>query len=219
MTSLASPLRVAIADDHHFFREGLRGLLEADAITVVGEAADGDAAIRMAEKLRPDVLLIDLHMPRTSGTEALRRIVAADPGTRILVLTVSADQNEVLAAFAAGACGYMLKDTRTDCLLSGIRLVAGGHTVTSREVMLALVERTRAANRAAERDTRSGLALSDRELQVIRLIAAGANNAAIGAELSISRNTVKRYVTSIFEKLGVHGRVEAAVYAVREGLA
>ncbi len=211
-------LRVVLADDHHFFREGLRGMLAADDIAVVGEAADGPEAVTITRELLPDVVVMDLHMPRTSGTEALREILEEDPGMRVLVLTVSADRQDVLEAFAAGACGYMLKDTRTAEILCGIRLVAGGHAVASREVMLALVEDVRAHSAAAEQTALDGLTLSDRELHVIRLIAEGADNAAIGAELSISRHTVKQYVTRIFEKLGVHSRVEAAVYAVRKGL-
>jgi DNA-binding NarL/FixJ family response regulator len=213
-----SSLRVVLADDHHFFREGLRGMLAADDIAVVGEAVDGPEAVTLSRKLLPDVVLMDLRMPRTSGTQALREILEANPGTRVLVLTVSADRQDVLEALAAGACGYMLKDTRTAEILCAIRLVAGGHAVASREVMLALVEDARAHTDAAEQAALAGLALSDRELQVIRLIAEGADNATIGAELSISRHTVKQYVTNIFEKLGVHSRVEAAVYAVRKGL-
>ncbi len=211
-------LRVVLADDHHFFREGLRGMLAADDIAVVGEAADGPEAVTITRELLPDVVVMDLHMPRTSGTEALREILEEDPGMRVLVLTVSADRQDVLEAFAAGACGYMLKDTRTAEILCGIRLVAGGHAVASREVMLALVEDARAHSDASEQAELNGLTLSDRELQVLRLIVDGADNAAIGAELSISRHTVKQYVTRIFEKLGVHSRVEAAVYAVRKGL-
>jgi two-component system, NarL family, response regulator LiaR len=149
-------LRVVLADDHHFFREGLRGMLEADGMAVVGEATDG--AVALERELAPDIVVIDLKMPKSSGIDALRQILAASPHAHVVVLTVSADQADVLEALTA------------------------------------------------------------RELEVIRLIADGSDNAAIGRELSISRHTVKQYVTNIFEKLGVHSRVQAAVYAVRKGL-
>ncbi len=211
-------LRVVIADDHHFFREGLREMLAADGMAVVGEATDGAGAVTLARELAPDVVVIDLKMPNASGIDALRQIVMASPDAQLVVLTVSADEADVLETLAAGACSYLLKDTRADELVGGIRLAAGGHAVLSRDVVRALVARVRMDNQAAEQASSDGLALTARELEVIRLITDGADNAAIGRELSISRHTVKQYVTNIFEKLGVHSRVQAAVYAVRKGL-
>jgi len=218
MTTPDHALRVVLADDHHFFREGLRGMLAAEGISVVGETTDGDRAIELARKLTPDVVVLDLHMPGTSGISALRRILATSPDAHVIVLTVSADEADVLDALGAGACGYLLKDTRVDELVGAIRLAGGGHAVLSRDVVRALVARVRAGNDAAERASSDGLALTTRELEVIRLIADGADNAAIGRELSISKHTVKQYVTNIFEKLGVQSRVQAAVFAVRKGL-
>lgn len=207
-----------LADDHHFFREGLRGALIADGMDVVGEAPDGAGAVRLARELLPDVVVVDLNMPGSSGIDALRQISEVSPNAQLVVLTVSADEADALEALSAGACAYLLKDTRTDTLVGSIRLAASGHAVLSREVIRALVARVRADNNAAERARGVGLALTARELDVLRLIADGADNAAIGRELSISRHTVKQYVTNIFEKLDVNSRVQAAVYAVRKGL-
>jgi len=207
-----------LADDHHFFREGLHGMLAADGMVVVGEASDGAGAIELTRELVPDVVVVDLNMPQVSGVDALRQIAMSSPDIHVLVLTVSADAADALQALAAGACGYLLKDTRADELVGAIRLAAGGHAVISREVARALVARVRTDAHAAEQGNDDALALTARELEVIRLIADGADNAAIGRELSISRHTVKQYVTNIFEKLGVQSRVQAAVYAVRKGL-
>ncbi len=218
MRTPENAIRVVLADDHHFFREGLRGMLSADGIAVVGEASDGEDAIRLAHELAPDLVVIDLKMPKTSGIDALRRIVAAGPNAQVLVLTVLADEANVLEALAAGACGYLLKDTRADELVGAVRLAAGGHAVLSREVVRALGARVRTDRRVAELASGGEPALTARELEVIRLITEGADNATIGRELSISRHTVKQHVTNIFEKLGVQSRVQAAVYAVRRGL-
>ncbi len=218
MTTPDNGLRVVLADDHHFFREGLRGMLAADGMSVVGETTDGDGAVELARRLAPDVVVIDLHMPGASGIGALRRILTTSPDAQVVVLTVSADEADVLDALTAGACGYLLKDTRVDELVGAVRLAGGGHAVLSRDVVRALVARVRAGNDAAEQAGSDGLALTARELEVIRLIADGADNAAIGRELSISKHTVKQYVTNIFEKLGVQSRVQAAVFAVRKGL-
>jgi two-component system, NarL family, nitrate/nitrite response regulator NarL len=211
-------LRVVLADDHHFFREGLRRMLAADGMSVVGEATDGTRAVALARELAPDVMVIDLKMPNASGIDALRQIAMTSPGARLVVLTVSADETDAIEALAAGACGYLLKDTRPDELVSGIRLAACGHAVLSRDVVRALAAQVQTDNHAVTQAMSDGRALTERELEVIRLIVDGADNAAIGRELSISKHTVKQYVTNIFEKLGVSSRVQAAVYAVRKGL-
>lgn len=211
-------LRVVLADDHHFFREGLRRMLAADGMSVVGEATDGTRAVALARELAPDVIVIDLKMPNASGIDALRQIAMTSPGARLVVLTVSADETDAIQALAAGACSYLLKDTRPDELVSGIRLAAAGHAVLSRDVVRALAAQVQTDNHAVTQAMSDGRALTERELEVIRLIVDGADNAAIGRELSISKHTVKQYVTNIFEKLGVSSRVQAAVYAVRKGL-
>jgi DNA-binding NarL/FixJ family response regulator len=212
-------LRVVLADDHHIFREGLRGSLSDNGMVVVGDAADGNEAIALASRLVPDIVVSDLSMRGTSGIEVVRRIKASDPDIPVIILTVSADAPSVLGALSAGACGYLLKDTAVGGIVSGIRSAAGGQTVIAAEVMDLLMTRVRASERSTGAGTRKPeIGLTARELEVLKLIARGADNAAIGTELSISRHTVKRYVTNIFEKLGVRSRVEAAVYAVRTEL-
>jgi DNA-binding NarL/FixJ family response regulator len=215
-------LRVVLADDHHFFREGLRGVLAEDDIAVVGEAANGEEAVALVGELTPDALVIDLNMPGSGGVDAIRRIVASSPTVEVVVLTVSADEADVLQALAAGASSYLLKDTRTDELAACIRQAAGGYTVLSREVTQTLSThalRNLPEESLAEQAGAALPALTARELDVLALLVEGADNATIGRELSISPHTVKQYMTNIFEKLEVKGRVQAAVYAVRAGLA
>jgi DNA-binding NarL/FixJ family response regulator len=215
-------LRVVLADDHHFFREGLRGALAADDITVVGEAATGAEAVALVRELTPDVVVIDLNMPSSGGIEAIGQIAAHRPAVEIVVLTVSVDGDDVLEALAAGASSYLLKDTRTDELAGCIRQAAGGQAVLSREVAQTLTSRAlgnQLDNGAAEQARFHLPALTARETEVLRLLVNGADNATIGRELSISPHTVKQYMTNIFEKLEVSGRVQAAVYAARAGLA
>jgi DNA-binding NarL/FixJ family response regulator len=211
-------LRVVLADDDHFFREGLRDLLVEDGLVVVGEAADGGRAVSLAGELTPHVLVIELNMPDGSSVEAIRRIVGAGTHVNVVVLTASADAHDVSEALAAGALGYLLKQTRTDEIAGAIRHVAAGLAVLSGDVMRAFAEQLPGDDRAREPATHDGAALTARELDVLRLIADGADNAAIGEALSISKHTVKQYVTNILEKLGLHSRVQAAVYAVRAGL-
>ena len=243
----ANALRVVIADDHQLFREGLKGMLQDAGMEVVGEAADGADAAALVQKLEPEVAVLDLNMPGTSGLQALRRIARSNPDIQMVVLTVSAEDGDVVEALAAGACGYLLKDTHVDRLADGIKQAAAGHMVLSGEVAGALVARVRAEAEAqpsspgagAEAEGAAGAdaggtgtaagaraaeaiderpALTPREREVLRLIVEGADNVAIGRALSISPHTVKQYVTNIFEKLGVHSRVQAAVHAVRAEL-
>jgi two-component system NarL family response regulator len=217
-------LRVVLADDHHFFREGLRGVLVADGIAVAGEAVDGAEAVALAGELTPDVVVMDLEMPGSGGIDAIAEIAASSPAVEIAVLTVSADGDDVLQALAAGARSYLLKDTRTDELAGCIRQTAAGQTVLSPEVATTLTARALEPSRAdvataAAHASAELPALTARETDVLRLVVDGADNAAIGRALSISPHTVKQYMTNIFEKLEVNSRVQAAVYAVRSGLA
>jgi DNA-binding NarL/FixJ family response regulator len=225
MDSAVEKLRVVIADDHHLFREGLRGMLEAGGMDVVGEASNGEQAVALALRLAPQVAVLDLHMPGSSGLDALRGIARTAPAVQAVVLTVSDADTDVLAALAAGACGYLLKDTRADRLANSIRQAAEGHMVLSGEIARALMAHVRAdaqqptpAPAQQPAAAREQIQLTPREIEVLRLIAEGADNGAIGRALSISPHTVKQYVTNIFEKLGVRSRVQAAVYAVRAGL-
>lgn len=220
MNSAGSGLRVVLADDHHFFREGLRDMLESADVSVVGEAKDGAEAVALAGKLEPDLIVLDLDMSDAPGAEALRRIATTCPQIRMIVLTASLEPADVLEVLDAGACGYILKSTPADQLINSIRQTAGSHVVLSREVVHALTRHASPNNHATGqmRPSVDGLELTTREKDVLRLLVEGADNAAIGLELSISRHTVKQHVTNIFEKLGVHSRVEAAVFAVRAKL-
>jgi DNA-binding NarL/FixJ family response regulator len=202
-------------------------MLEAGGMEIVGEASDGAEAVALAHGLAPDVVVLDLNMPGTSGLEALRGLARTCPDVQTVVLTVSDADGDVLAALAAGACGYLLKDARADRLAGSIRQAAEGNLVLSSEIARALMAHVRAGAdvaqagadaRAEVEETENRLALTPREVEVLRLISDGADNTEIGRELSISPHTVKHYVANIFEKLGVRSRVQAAVYAVRAGL-
>lgn len=220
MDSSDPSLRVVLADDHHFFREGLRDLLEEAGLSVVGEAKDAAEALLLAEELKPDLIVIDLNMSGAPGSDALLHIASVSPEARTVVLTSSVEATEVLAALQAGASAYVVKGAQADELIAGIRQTASSHVVLSRAVIEALVIHVGppAGNSAQAVPEQAEVPLTARERDVLRLLASGADNAAIGLELSISPHTVKQHVTNIFEKLGVHTRVEAAVHAVRAGL-
>ena len=214
MNSSNEQPRVILADDHHFSREGLRRMLEADGLTVVGEASDGVEVVALVGSLAPDVVVLDLRMPGATVGETICHITEADPSVRIAVLTVSAEDRDVQAALAAGAHSYLLKDTPAAQLVGAIRQTAAGSTVFAGVTLNGLIDEQSAdAHRKP-----AGPELSDRESQVLELIIEGADNAKIGIELSISRHTVKQHVTNILQKLGVRTRVQAAVRAVKEEL-
>jgi DNA-binding NarL/FixJ family response regulator len=215
-------LRVVLADDHHFFREGLRGVLVADGIAVAGEAVNGAEAVALASELAPDVVVMDLEMSGSGGIDAIAQLATSSPAVEVVVLTVSADGDDVLRALAAGARSYLLKDTRTDELAGCIRQTASGQTVLSREIAETLTARALEPAHEDRATAQAGAdlpALTARETEVLRLVVDGADNAAIGRALSISPHTVKQYMTNIFEKLEVSSRVQAAVHAVRSGMA
>lgn len=192
-------------------------MLEQEGIAVVGEAADGRECVSLVASLAPDVVVLDLRMPGGPAAETIERIAAADNGARVLVLTVSAEEADVLEALAAGAHGYLLKDTPAEALVGGIRETAAGSTVLSPHALRALLVHLPGRAAAAPEETVPP-SLSGREQDVLRLLVAGADNAEIGRELPISRHTVKQHVTNIFGKLDVTSRVQAAVKAIREEL-
>jgi DNA-binding NarL/FixJ family response regulator len=204
------PVRVLLADDHPVVREGLHGMLSADPGTeVVGEAASGAEAVALARSRRPDVVLMDLRMPGGDGVEAIRRITADLPRTRILVLTTYDTDADILRAVEAGASGYLLKDTPRAVLADAIRATARGETVLAPQVARRLVTRARQPPRES---------LTPRETGVLTLAARGLTNAEIGRELFISEATVKTHLLRAFAKLGVSGRTAAVTKAMEAGL-
>lgn len=213
-------IRVMICDDHALFRRGLTMVLEAeDGIEVVGEAEDGADAIAKAEELAPDVVLMDVRMPQVSGIEATRAIAENVPTTRILMLTVSDEEDDLYDAIKAGATGYLLKEISIEEVASAIRAVISGQSLISPSMASKLLtEFTNLSKRADERQSVPTPRLTERELEVLKLVAQGLTNRDIAAELYISENTVKNHVRNILEKLHLHSRMEAVVYAVREKL-
>jgi DNA-binding NarL/FixJ family response regulator len=208
-------IRVLLVDDHDVFRHGLAQLLADEGIAVVGEASSGEAGVRLAAELAPDVVLMDLNMPGISGVEATRAILAADVPTPVLVLTISEDDDSMLDALLAGAAGYVLKDATLEQIVAALRSAADGEAVIPPRAGQEVLRRLRAATPAPTGDVPE---LSERELDVLRLIVEGRDNAGIAAELFISPNTVKNHVANIFAKLGVDSRLQASVQALRRGL-
>ncbi len=208
-------MRAVVADDHPVFRQGLRVLLEDLGVDVVAEAADGEDAVATVLRERPDVVLMDLQMPRLSGIEATRQLVERDPDVRVLVLTMVADDDAVFAAVQAGALGYVLKGAGQEEIGRALSAVAEGHAVYDAQI----ARRLRAFFTAgAGVVARPFPELSDREREVLELMAAGLPNATVARRMFLSEKTVRNYVTSIFAKLGVRDRAEAVVRARQAGL-
>jgi two-component system, NarL family, response regulator LiaR len=208
-------IRVLIADDHGLLREGLSRILDGlEDMELVGEARDGEEAVQKALALVPDVLLIDLMMPRKSGIEAIREIKAQNPKIRILVLTSSSEEDHIFPAIEAGALGYMLKDISAANLLQAIRIVSQDQPSLSPDVAMKLMKRY--ASRA-EVSIQEEL-LTPREEDVLVLIAKGFSNKEVASRLGLSDPTVRTHVSSILGKLGLTNRTQAALYAIRQGL-
>lgn len=207
-------LRVVVADDHPLYRQGLVTLLTKSGVEVVGQASDGFAAIEAVEETAPDVVVMDLNMPKLSGAEAARRLTERTPASRVLILTVSAQEDDVTDAILAGASGYVLKDEPVEHVVAGIQAVAGGESLISPRIASAMLRRVRERGRA-DPDL-PPVPLSDRELEVLRLLADGKSNHEIGEALFIQPSTVRNHISSILIKLQVDNRVQAAVRAVRD---
>ena len=213
-------IRVLVVDDHHLFRTGLSALLGSHPeIEVVAQASGGRMGVRLARELRPDVVLMDLRMPDLQGVEATRAIVANDPSTRVVALTVSTEEPDVAATMQAGACGFLVKDAPIEDVIVAVRAAAQGAAWLSPGAAEVILGRLR------QPDLETGIdivelaeRLSPRELDVLRLIARGMENSEIAESLNISPRTAKNHVSNILSKLGLPSRVQAAIYAVRRGM-
>lgn len=218
-------IRVLISDDHPLLREGLSKVLSLEEdIQVIGEASNGDEAVEKARQLRPDVVLMDLNMPGMGGAEAIRRIKQDNPDARVLVLTVHDDDQNLLDAVHAGARGYVLKDVGTDELVQAIRLVHQGEYFIEADLLKRLLDELirfssssapQRAPKPPEQPDPQLDQLTARELEILDFVAAGCSNKAIAEKLFISEKTVKNHISSILKKLGLTGRTQAAIYALR----
>ncbi|CAM3757211.1 response regulator [Streptomyces albus] len=209
---MADRIRVLLVDDHQVVRRGLRTFLEVqDDIEVVGEAADGDEGVARAEELRPDVVLMDVKMPGTDGVESLRLLRERGNQARVLIVTSFTEQRTVVPALRAGAAGYVYKDVDPDALAGAIRSVHAGHVLLQPEVAGALLSDDQGG-------AGRGPALTEREREVLGLIADGRSNREIARALVLSEKTVKTHVSNILMKLDVADRTQAALWAVRHGL-
>jgi len=215
--SESSP-RVLLVDDHDLFRRGLRSMLEGEGVDVVGEAETGSEALAQIGVLAPDVVVMDLNMPGIGGVEATAKMAMSAPTTRVLVLSASEEDADVIDAIMAGACGYLLKDSSINDLLAGIHAAANGESLISPAIASKVLQRVRESGPAANEEPAQP-PLSEREMQVLRLVANGNDNAQIAAELHISPKTVKNHISNILMKLQIENRIQAAVFAVRSGLA
>lgn len=209
-------IRVVLVDDHTMLRHGLRQTLREHGFDVVGEASNGRSGAQLVLELKPDVAVMDLDMPQLNGIEATRAILEREPRARVVMLTISTDDDDVLDALAAGACGYLLKTAPPEDIVRAIEAAHAGDSTISPGVATRLVERVRdTARRPASPPPAT---LTPRELEILRLIVEGRSNSEIAEVLVISPSTAKNHVAHVLDKLGMQNRVQAAVYAVRAGL-
>jgi DNA-binding NarL/FixJ family response regulator len=212
--------RILIADDHPIFRDGLRRLLESEReFKVIGEACDGVEAVNMARQLKPEILLLDLAMPRRPGLEALREISTEASSVRIILLTAAAEKDQIVEALQLGARGVVLKDSATQILLKSIRAVMNGEYWVGRESVSNLVQYLRTMVEASSNEPRKkNYGLTPRELEVVSAVVAGYANKEIAQHFKISEDTVKHHLSNIFDKVGVSTRLELALFAVNQSL-
>jgi DNA-binding NarL/FixJ family response regulator len=213
-------IRLLIADDHELFRRGLRMVLEdEDDIEVIDEAGDGEQAVEMAREHAPDVVVMDVRMPGLTGIQAARRIKEEEPGTKILVLTISDEEDDLYEAIKAGANGYLLKEISIDEIAHAVRSVHSGQSLISPSMASKLLDEfATMIKKEEQKEEVPAPRLTPREMEVLEHVAQGMNNREIAKALFISENTVKNHVRNILEKLHLHSRMEAVVYAVREKL-
>lgn len=208
-------MRILVADDHSLFRDGLVSLLEAAGHEIVGQAGDGQSAVEMTRAKRPDVVLLDLTMPTMDGHEALRQIRASVPETKVVILTVSDEDADLQRAIRAGAHGYLVKSLNADEFLEMLAGLEAGEAAITRKTAARLMARMADSSSTKEPSLEQ---LTDRELQLLKLVSQGLSNRAIAQTLNISLNTVKYHMKNILLKLGVQNRTEAVAYAIRIGL-
>jgi DNA-binding NarL/FixJ family response regulator len=214
-TTEAPVARVLVVDDQTLFRTGLASLLAADErVNVIGQAGDGADAVKLAIRLKPDVVLMDLKMPNVDGIEATRQIIENVPGVRVLILTTFESDSHVLQALKAGASGYVLKDSSAAAIVNSILAVMSGERVMASAVANRVLEML--TGTATPKEFYNGL--TDREVEILRLLASGTGNKQIAYRLKISEKTVRNHVSNMYQKLGIYDRTQAVLYAVRKGL-
>ena len=219
MHKSSQPVRILLADDHPIFRDGLRRLLETEpGFRVVGEASDGAEAVAMAKKLKPDLLLLDLAMPKHPGLEAVRELGNSDTPVRILLLTAAVEKEQIVEALQLGARGVVLKESATQLLLNSIRAVMAGQYWVGRETISNLVEYLRGLLAPPPAPKQKKFGLTPRELEIVSAVVAGYTNKDVAAHYKISEDTVKHHLSNIFDKLGVSTRLELALFAVHQDL-
>ena len=219
MSSVPTPIRIVIADDHPIFRDGLRRLLEAEpGFTIVGEAGDGGEALARVESLKPDILLLDLAMPRVNGLEALKELGERRLPVRAILLTAGIDSAETIQALQLGARGVVLKDSATQLLYKAVRAVMNGEFWVGHERVQDIVKSLQQGAKEPEPRRAPAALLTKRELQIVAAIVEGASNKDVGAQFGLSEQTVKNHLSHIFDKVGVSNRLELALYAVHHRL-
>src|SRR5437868_9802054 len=218
----SQPIRIVIADDHPIFRDGLRRLLEAEPdLKVIGEAQDGTEAVKLARQLKPDILLLDLAMPRMPGLEALREMSSGSNSNavRVILLTAAAEKKQIVEALQLGARGVVMKDSATQLLLKAIHTVMAGEYWVGREAVSNLMGYLQTKMKStAEEDKRKKFGLTPREIEIVSAVVAGFANKEIAEYFKISEDTVKHHLSNIFDKLGVSTRLELALFAVNQNL-